>query len=60
MNEYEDFRLFCQQATTSQLAAIIDKERAAGRHEFAAIATAVMAGRPGGVMAYENWPKEQK
>ncbi|WP_299933750.1 hypothetical protein [uncultured Pelagimonas sp.] len=40
-SDFSDFRAYCQQATQSQLGAIIEKETAAGRHACANIAAAI-------------------
>jgi hypothetical protein len=37
-DDMDDFRRFCDNATNAQLDAIIEKERAAGREEYATIA----------------------
>jgi hypothetical protein len=42
-----EFRQFCQQATAAQLEAIIEKETAAGRRTYAAIAEQVKREREG-------------
>lgn len=37
-DDMEDFKNFCDRATDAQLEAIIEKERAAGREDYAKIA----------------------
>ena len=41
-DDQDDFAGFCRQATDRQLPAILDKERTAGRAEYARIAAAEM------------------
>ena len=43
--DLDDFRAFCENATTKQLPAIVEKENAGGRYAYAAIAQAVLNGR---------------
>lgn len=58
MNEFEDFREFCQQVTDEQLVSIYWKETGSNRTAFAAIARAVADGRNIDLVHAERMPNE--